>query len=190
MPTRPLAAIAAAIALAGASLAAAAAAPARHAQPVRVQAHGVAADWDAARGSVVLDAAALRGGPPGLRRAVRRGATVTLRIGPATRVVVEDAEGVRHRVDAGELFDELDLAADDVDVEATARVPRGARASRRGVLLRATRLVAHLPPAAEDDTWTDEGDDPGWEDGGAGDEPPDDGGGDADGGDADAGADG
>jgi hypothetical protein len=183
MPTRPIIALTAALVLAGSAVAAAGAAPghgsgvrARDAHAVRVQAEGVASDWDAAAGGVALDGAELSGGPRALRRAVRRGAGVTLRIGPSTRIVVEYADGVRSRVDADELFDDLDLAADDVDLEAVARVPRTARAAGGEVELPATRVVAYLPPAAEDDPGTDAGDDPGLDDGGAVEDPaPDDG---------------
>lgn len=182
MPTRPLIALTAAVALAGTSIAAAAApghgagVRTRDARAVPVLAEGVAGDCDAADGSIALDGVELRGGPKALRRAVRRGATVTVRIGPSTRIVVEDADGVRSRVAPDELFDDLDLAADDVDVETAARVPRTARAPGGEVTLPATRVVAHLPPAAADDPGTDEGDDPGVDDGGATEDPaPDDG---------------
>jgi hypothetical protein len=185
MPTRSLIALTAALAIAGTSIAAATAAPghrggvrARDAHPVRVQADGVASDWDAGDGSIDLDAADLRGGPRALRRAVRRGATVTLVIGPSTRILVEDADGVRSRETADELFGDLDLASDEVDLEASARVARTARASGGEVVLPATRVVAYLPPAAEGDPGADE-DDPGWDDGGDGgaieDPAPDDG---------------
>ena len=183
MPTRHLIALTAALAMAGTSIAAATAAPghgagvrARDARTVPVQVEGVASDWDAADGAIALDGAELRGGPKALRRAVRRGATVTLTIGASTRIVVEDADGVRSRVAADELFDDLDLAEDDVDVEATARVPRTARASGGEVTLPATRVVAHLPPAAEDDPGAGDADDPGDDDGGGTEDPaPDDG---------------
>ncbi len=183
MPTRPFIAIAAALAVLAGSLSAAVAAPhakargkAPAAPAVRTLVDGVASDWDAAAGTVALDAAQLRGGPKALRRAVRRGAAVTVTVGASTRIVVEDADGVRSRVTASELFDDLDLAEDDVDVEASARVPRTARASGGQVTLPATRVVAYLPPAAEDDPATDEGDDPGWDDGGGSEDPvPDDG---------------
>jgi hypothetical protein len=177
MPTRPpttrwVIALAAALAVLAGSLSAATAAPraaarakAPKAPAVRALVDGVASDWDAAAGTVDLDAAALRGGPAALRRAVRRGAAVTVTVGPSTRIVVQDADGVRSRVTAGELFDALDLAEDDVELEASARVPRTARARRGTVTLRATRVVAYLPPAATDEPGADEGDDPGWDGG-------------------------
>ena len=173
MPNRSLIVLAAALAMLAGSLAVATAAPpakARgkaHAAPVvRMLVDGVASDWDAGRRLVSLDGADVAKGPKALRRAVRRGVTVTLRITAATRLTAVDADGNRARVTPRELFDELDLAADAVDVEASARVPRTVRATAGEVVLPATRVVVHLPPAVEDDPAGDP-DDPAWDDGGA-----------------------
>jgi hypothetical protein len=174
MSPRPLAALTAALAIAGASLTAATAAPShgtagpsKAAPSAHIQLNGAASNWSAARGTVALTGVRVSGGPKAVRRAVRRGATVTLRLGAATRVVVVDGDGDRSRVTAAALFDELDLAEGEVAVEAGGRVPKAARASGRRVVIPATRVVAHLPPAAEDDPDADLGEeDPGWEDGG------------------------
>jgi hypothetical protein len=187
MPTRPLVALTAALAVAGASLTAATAArshgkavPSKAANVVHLQLDGAATNWSAARGTVTLGGARVSGAPKAVRRAIRRGAAVTLRLSAATRVVVEDGEGTRSRVTAAALFDELDLADGEVAVEAGGRVARTARASGGRVVIPATRVVAYLPPVAEDDPDTDLGEeDPGWDDGGdPGDDPEDPGAGD------------
>lgn len=178
MPTRSFIALAAALAVLAGSMVAATAAPrgkargkAPEAAAVRTLVDGVASDWDAARGMVSLDAAHVATGPRGLRRLVRRGVTVTLKITPATRVAVVDAGGGRVRVTPRELFDELDMAADEVEVEAGGRLPRAVRAAAGEVVMPASRVVVHLPPAVEDDPGADPGD-PGADDGGAGDDLP------------------
>ncbi|MGE0028880.1 MAG: hypothetical protein AB7U07_17460 [Thermoleophilia bacterium] len=123
MPTRSLIVLAAALAVLAGTLGSATAAPhgkargkAPAAPAVRAQVDGVASDWDAGLGLVSLDAADVAKGPRALRRLVRRGVTVTLRITPATRLTVVDADGNRSRVAPADLFDALDMAVDDVDV--------------------------------------------------------------------------
>lgn len=173
MPTRPFIVLAAALAMLAGALGAATAAPhakahgkAPAASAVRTQVDGVASDWDADRGLVCLDAADVAKGPGALRRLVRRGVTVTLRITAATRVTVVDADGNGTRVAPPDLFDELDLAADDVDVEAAGRLPRIVRAPAGEIVMPASRVVVTLPPALEDDPGADP------DDSGTGDDPP------------------
>ena len=168
MPTRPLIALAAALLVGLTSLSAATATPAAGARAtapapvVRTQVDGVASDWDAARGLVSLQMTDVSAGSRGLRRAVRRGVTVTLRLTSATRLTAVDAEGRRARLTPAELFDELDLAGDEVGVEASGRVPRNLRPVAREIVLPASRLVVYLPPMMADDPAEDP-DDPAWE---------------------------
>ncbi len=68
-----------------------------------------------------------------------------------------------------ELFDELDLAADEVDVEAGGRLRRNVRATAGEVVMPASRVVMYLPPVPEDDPGVD---DPAWDEGDTGDDPP------------------
>ena len=178
MPYRSLAALVSALAVLAGSLTAATAAPSHGhrgkgsaAPAVRTLVDGVASDWDAGRGLVSLDQAGVSKGPRALRRAVRRGATVTLRITGATRLVVVDADGDRARVTPQEFFDALDLATDEVDVEASGRLPRAVRAAGGEVVVPASRVVTYLPPVLDDDPAADP-DDPAWDDGGAGDDLP------------------
>lgn len=178
MPTRSLIVLAATLAVLAGSLTAAAAAP--HAKTrgkapagpaVRTLVDGVASDWDAAHGLVSLDSADVSKGPRALRRMVRRGVTVTLRITAATRLIVVDADGGRARVTTRELFDDLDLAEDEVDVEAGGRLPQAVRATAGEVVVPASRVVVYLPPVAVDDPGADT-DDPAWDDGGGDGDPP------------------
>ncbi|HMN98866.1 MAG TPA: hypothetical protein PKD59_05585 [Miltoncostaeaceae bacterium] len=178
MPTRPLIVLAAALAVLVGTLGSATAAPhakARGKAPatpaVRTQIDGVASDWDAGLGLLSLAPADVAKGPRSLRRLVRRGVTVTLRITATTRLTMVDADGNRIRIAPADLFDALDLAADDVDVEAAGRLPRVVRAQSGEVVMPASRVVVTLPPALGDDPGADP-DDPSWDDPGTGDDPP------------------
>jgi hypothetical protein len=157
MPTRSIAVLSSALVLLAASLSAATAAPSPKphgkapAPAARTLVDGVASDWDAGRRLVSLDAPDVAKGPKTLRRAVRRGVTITLKVTAGTRLIAVDADGHRARITAAELFDELDLAEDEVDVEASGRVPRLVRPAVGEIVVPASRLVVYLPPLAEDD---------------------------------------
>jgi hypothetical protein len=94
---------------------------------VRTLVDGVASDWDAGRRLVSLDAPDVSKGSKALRRAVKRGVTITQKVTGGTRLIAVDADGHRARIAPAEPFDELDLAEDEVDVEASGRVPRVVR---------------------------------------------------------------
>jgi hypothetical protein len=169
MPTRSIAVLSSALVILGASLSAATAAPsakprgkASAGPAVRTLVAGVASDWDAGRRLVSLDGAAVAKGPKALRRAVRRGVTITLRISGGTRLIAVDADGHRARITPAELFDELDLADDDVDVEAGGRVAKVVRPAGGEIVIPASRVVIHLPPVVEDDPSADPAD-PTWD---------------------------
>jgi hypothetical protein len=168
MPNRSLIALAAALAMLAGSLAAATAAPPKTsrgkapAPSVRTLVDGVASDWDAGRRLVSLDGADVAEGPKALRRAVKRGVTVTLRITGGTRLIAVDADGHRARITPAELFEELDLAEDEVDVEAGGRVAKVVRPAAGEIVVPASRVVIHLPPVLEDDPSADP-EDPAWD---------------------------
>jgi hypothetical protein len=169
MPARSLVTLSSALVLLATVLAAASAAPSaaprERAQgpAVRTLVDGVATDWDAGRRYVSIGSADVSRGSRMLRRAVRRGVTVTLKLTPATRLTAVDADGGRARITPAELFDELDLAADEVGVEASARVPARTRPVAGEVVLPASRIVVYLPPAVGDDPAADPAD-PVWDD--------------------------
>ena len=87
---------------------------------------------------------------------------MVLGIGPRTRIVAEDEDGVRERIDADVFFAELDASEETLEVAVTASVAR--RAGRRaGVAptITAKRIVLHLPASAGDgDEDDDEDPDP------------------------------
>jgi len=153
MPTRSIAVLSSALVILAASLSAATAAPSPKtrgkvpAPSVRTLVDGVASDWDAV--------------DQGLRRAAKRGVTVTLKITGGTRLIAVDADGHRARIAPAELFDELDLAEDEVDVEAGGRVAKVVRPADGEIVVPASRVVIHLPPTPEDDPYADPEDDPG-----------------------------
>ena len=175
MPTRSIAVLSSALVILAASLSAATAAPAPKprgkapAPSVRTLVDGVAADWDAGRRLVSLDAPDVSKGPKALRRAAKRGVTITLKITGGTRLTAVDADGHRARITPAELFDELDLAEDEVDVEAGGRLAKVVRPAAGEIVVPASRVVIHLPPVLEDDPSADptdpawDGDDPGAE---------------------------
>jgi len=166
MPTRSIAVLSSALVILAASLSAATAAPSPKtrgkvpAPSVRTLVDGVASDWDAGRRLVSLDGADVAKGPKALRRAAKRGVTVTLKITGGTRLIAVDADGHRARIAPAELFDELDLAEDEVDVEAGGRVAKVVRPADGEIVVPASRVVIHLPPTPEDDPYADPEDDP------------------------------
>jgi hypothetical protein len=168
MPTRSIAVLSSALVILGASLSAATAAPSAKprgkapAPSVRALVDGVASDWDAARRLVSLDGADVSKGPKALRRAAKRGVTLTLRISGGTRLIAVDADGNRARITVAELFDELDLAEDEVDVEASGRVAKVVRPASGEIVVPASRVVIHVPPVVEDDPSADP-EDPAWD---------------------------
>jgi hypothetical protein len=169
MPTRSIAVVSSALVILAASLSAATAAPSPKAHgkapagpSVRTLVDGVASDWDAGHRLVLLDAPDVSKGSKALRRAVRRGVTITLKVTAGTRLIAVDADGHRARITPAELLDELDLAGDEVDVEASGRVPKVVRPAAGEIVIPASRMVIYLPPMMEDDPAADlpVGDDP------------------------------
>lgn len=160
MRQRTLVTVATALATLGLVLTASAA-PQPHAErpgAARVTIDGVAGDWDAGASSITVLDPDVHGGSRAARRVLRSLDEIELGVGPRTRIVTEDADGVRERIDADALFADLDDSAGDLDVEASALVER--RASRRdGAVptVTAKRIVLYLP-APEDAT--DPGADP------------------------------
>lgn len=129
--------------------------------PARVLVDGLAGDWDADASYLTVIDPDVRGGSRAARRLLRARDEIDLGIRPATRIVTEDADGVRERIDADTLFADLDESADDLEVEATALV--GRRAGRRGraaLTVTAKRIVLHLPADVEADPGDDPIDDP------------------------------
>lgn len=116
-----------------------------------VSVEGTAFDWDADAGSLTLDGVRLRGGPRALRRAVREGDELDVGVGPRTRLVTEDDEGVRTRVTPGEMFAALDDATGDVTVEGTATLPVAGLPDTGAPAVTGVRIVVHLPAADEAD---------------------------------------
>ena len=151
----------------------ASAAPRPHAQrsasappPARVMVDGLAGDWDADASHLTVVDPDVHGGSRAARRLLRARDEIDLGIVPATRIVTEDADGVRERIDADTLFADLDESLDDVNVEAAALVRR--RAGRRGaavLTITAKRIVVHLPADVEADPADESVDDPSPEDG-------------------------
>ena len=127
---------------------------------------GLAGDRDADASRLTVVDPDVHGGSRAARRLLRARDEIDLAIVPATRIVTEDADGVRERIDADTLFADLDESLDDVNVEATALV--GRRAGRRGravLTVTARRIVVHLPADVEVDPADDPVDDPSPEDG-------------------------
>ncbi len=139
----------------------AAAAPSRHAgtrPPARVALEGGVVDWDAQASSLTLAEPSVTGGPRALRRALRALDVVEVAIGRRTRILSEDADGVRERIAPGDLFAELDDDVDGLDAEVVALV---ARSTRRGSAaarsITAKRIVVYLP-VSDDEGETGEDD--------------------------------
>jgi hypothetical protein len=146
----------------------------RHAPP-RLVLEGAISDWDADVPSVTVDDPDISGGRRAARRQLRALAEVEIGLGPRTRIVTEDDEGVRERISADELFAELDESADDLDVEVVARPAAKAQDETGSApALTARKVVLYLPApedsvdatdAPEDDSPSPEEDFPGFEDG-------------------------
>lgn len=138
---------------------------------------GPVVDWDASVPSLTIDDPEVLGGSRASRRTLRALEEVALGIGPRTRIVAEDENGVRERIDADVFFAELDESEETLEIAAVASV--GRRVARRpGVSppVTAKRIVLYLPLSSDDAGDGDEEgyDDPsgGWED--PGDPPQDD----------------
>lgn len=143
----------------------ASAAPSSHATrpaPARVTIDGLAADWDADASTITIADPDIHGGSRAARRVLRSLDEIDLTVGPRTRIVTEDEDGVRERIDADALFAELDASADDLEIEAGALVARGdAAADADAPVVTAKRLVVYLPPTDDLADPGDEGtDDP------------------------------
>ena len=127
----------------------------RHAErqaPLRLTLEGVISDWDADAPSITVEDPDVFGGNRAARRLVRTLGDVDLGIGPRTRIVTEDDEGVRERITADDLFAELDESADDLDVEVRGLlVPGGPRVRDAAPQITAKRIVLHLPAPDEAD---------------------------------------
>lgn len=138
----------------------ASAAPQSHSDrpaPARVTIDGLAGDWDADASSITIVDPDVHGGSRAARRVLRSLDEIDLAIGPRTRIVTEDEDGVRERIDAETLFADLDASADDLEIEAGALVARGAGAADAAdPVVTAKRIVVYLPPA---DDATDPADD-------------------------------
>jgi len=133
----------------------ASAAPQSHAErpgAARVTIDGLAGDWDADAASLTIVDPDVHGGSRAARRVLRSLDEIELGIGPRTRVIVEDEDGVRERIDAEELFAELDDGAEDLEVEATALVERRAgRRSGTAPAITAKRIVLYSAATEEPD---------------------------------------
>lgn len=138
----------------------ASAAPPSHADrpaPARVTLEGVVSEWDADAPSITLEDPDVYGGSRSARRSLRSLDEVELGIGPRTRIVTEDDDGVRERIDAEELFAALDDSVEDLDLEAVGLVERRAdRVAGTAPKVTAKRIVLHLPALDAEDV--DEGD--------------------------------
>lgn len=181
MSTRALVAVATALITVGLTFGASAAPKPRAERPAPAQAivEGQVVDWSAAARSLTIADPRVVGGSRRVQRMLRPLDEVRVAIGPRTRIVAEDADGLRARIGAGELFAELDESAEvlSVTVGATVTTRTGRRAGA-GPRVTAKRIVLHLP--APEDGEADLGDEePGEGDGDGGVDPgdpaPDDG---------------
>lgn len=157
MRQRTLVAVTTTLATLGLVISASAAPPhAERPAPARVTVDGIVGDWDADASSITVTDPDVHGGSRSARRVLRSLDEIDLDIGPRTRIVTEDADGVRERIDAETLFADLEASVDDLEVEAAALVARGA-ARDAAPAVTAKRIVLYLP--APDDV-TDPADDP------------------------------
>lgn len=162
MPARSLVAVSATLATLGLALTAVAA-PSSHRErhvPPRVHLSGIVSDWDADAGSITVEDAEVWGAPRRVRRALGAAPAIELTIGPRTRILTEDDDGLRAVTDEGDLFTAIEDSEDDLEVEAAGVVsPRVSRDPDAPPLVVARRIVLHLPSA--DDLGDDPGDDTG-----------------------------
>lgn len=159
MRIRTLMAVATALVVLGVSFDAVASSRSRAERPGPASAtlHGPVVDWSATAASLTIDDPRVTGGPRAVRRALRALDEVAVLIGPRTRILAEDEDGVRERIDAAVLFAELDGSDETLEVAVVATVgrrtsPRPGAAARPGASpkLTAKRIVLFLPPLAED----------------------------------------
>lgn len=154
MRTRTLVAVATALVTFGLTFGATASPTPRAERPAPAPATlgGQVVDWNPAVPSLTIEDPDVIGGSRGVRRMLRALDEVPLAIGTRTRIVAEDDDGARERIDADVLFAELDDSEEMLSVTVVASVVR--RAGRReGVApgVSAKRVVLHLPASAEDD---------------------------------------
>lgn len=119
--------------------------------PAPTSLEGPVVDWDASVPSLTIDDPEVLGGSRASRRTLRALEEVALGIGPRTRIVAEDENGVRERIDADVFFAELDESEETLEIAAVASV--GRRVARRpGVSPRVTakRIVLYLPLSVDD----------------------------------------
>jgi hypothetical protein len=123
--------------------------------PAPTSLEGPVVDWDASVPSLTIDDPEVLGGSRAVRRTLRALEEVPLGIGPRTRFVAEDEDGVRERIDAEVFFAELDESEETLEIAVVASV--GRRVARRpgaAPPVTAKRIVLYLPLSAG------EGDDP------------------------------